>query len=138
MKLALWNKNTKQKPPQNKTQQPKQSSTSLNYSNDSKVMTLDPKTRITRPQKNDKGSTQMFKSQENSTRWLMNKNSPEPPFYHFFGGAKRENARSYPIAGSGVSSVQTWSEMRILSVLEGSGVNPFAGSCMSSARTCGE
>ena len=68
MKLALWNKNTKQKPPQNKTQQPKQSSTSLNYSNDSKVMTLDPKTRITRPQKNDKGSTQMFKSQENSTR----------------------------------------------------------------------
>ena len=66
MKLALWNKNTKQKPPQNKTQQPKQSSTSLNYSNDSE--SYDPKTRITRPQKNDKGSTQMFKSQENSTR----------------------------------------------------------------------
>ena len=66
MKLALWNKNTKQKPPQNKTQQPKQSSTSLNYSNDSE--SYDPKTRITRPQKNDKGSTQIFKSQENSTR----------------------------------------------------------------------
>ena len=66
MKLALWNKNTKQKPPQNKTQQPKQSSTSLNYSNDSE--SYDPKTRRTRPQKKDKGSTQIFKSQENSTR----------------------------------------------------------------------
>ena len=85
MKLALWEYKPKTHPkktPQNKTQQPKQSSTSLNYSNDSE--SYDPKTRITRPQKNDKGSTQMFKSQEKSTRWLMNKNSPEPPFYHFF------------------------------------------------------
>ena len=91
MKLALWEYKPKTHPkktPQNKTQQPKQSSTSLNYSNDSE--SYDPKTRITRPQKNDKGSTQMFKSQEKTTRWLMNMNSPEPPFYPFFrGGASK-------------------------------------------------
>ena len=77
MKLALWEYNTK-------PQKAKQSSTSLNYGNDSE--SYDPKTRITRPQKNDKGSTQIFKSQEKSTRWLMNKDSPEPPFYIFLGG----------------------------------------------------
>ena len=55
-KLALRPK--KNKTPQNKTQQPKQSSTSLNYSNDSE--SYDPKPRIARPQKNDKGSTQIF------------------------------------------------------------------------------
>ena len=68
IRLALceYKPKTQKDPPQNKTQQPKQSSTSLNYSNDSE--SYDPKTRRTRPQKKDKGSTQIFKSQENSTR----------------------------------------------------------------------
>ena len=43
-----------------------------------------PKTRITRPQKNNKGSTHNFKSQEIQRGDWWTKTPPEPPFYHFF------------------------------------------------------
>ena len=82
MKLALWNKNTKQKPPQNKTQQPKQSSTSLNYSNDSE--SYDPKTRITRPPEKRRRLNTNVQEPRQFNEVINEPKLPRTPFYNFF------------------------------------------------------
>ena len=65
IRLALceYKPKTQKDPPQNKTQQPKQSSTSLNYSNDSE--SYDPKTRITRPRKTTKAEHKFSRAKKN-------------------------------------------------------------------------